>query len=252
MSDTQDVHELRKLIRALVVEYSTAYLSHEGAQKIIELCRSHLQQKAEPVGCVDVRQLLKMQEDDTYAELMPADFRVNDDQILLYTSPPIRPDMVMVPREPTDEMEEAGMEAAHAVNATVSEAVNRFLGWKLPENFSPDAGISFDPAYKEKWGMPIGTNLLNADQAKAMFQHCLIGKPAITEERVIDLKQKYTLSLPVVVQDEPEAHNVYLQVGNQRFCVTPMYCESLEEANHMRTMLANALANLLAAEGNKP
>lgn len=94
--------------------------------------------------------------------------------------------------------------------------------------------------------------LLNADQAKAMFQHCLIGKPAITEERVIDLKQKYTLSLPVVVQDEPEAHNVYLQVGNQRFCVTPMYCESLEEANHMRTMLANALANLLAAEGNKP
>lgn len=77
-------------------------------------------------------------------------------------------------------------------------------------------------------------------------------KPAITEARVSDLKQKYTLSSPVVVQDEPDAHNVYLQVGNQRFCVTPMHCESIEETNHMQTMLANALAALLAAEGNKP
>jgi len=55
----------------------------------------------------------------------------------------------------------------------VKEMVNRFLGWKLPQDFYPDAGISFDRAYGEKWGMPIGTNLLTADQAKAMFEYCI-------------------------------------------------------------------------------
>jgi len=53
-------------------------------------------------------------------------------------------------------------------------AVNRFLGWRLPEDFSPDCYVTFD---KEKarrnnsW--PIGTNLLTADQARAMFQFVL-------------------------------------------------------------------------------
>lgn len=58
-------------------------------------------------------------------------------------------------------------------DALVKKMVDRFLGWKLPEDFAPDAGIYFDAAYKEKWGMPIGTNLLNADQAKAMILHML-------------------------------------------------------------------------------
>ena len=51
----------------------------------------------------------------------------------------------------------------------VDEMVNKFLGWKLPEDFAPDAGISFDTAYGEKWGMPTGTNLLTASQAKEMI-----------------------------------------------------------------------------------
>lgn len=58
-------------------------------------------------------------------------------------------------------------------DALVKKMVDRFLCWKLPDDFAPDAGISFDGTYKDKWGMPVGTNLLNADQAKAMILHML-------------------------------------------------------------------------------
>jgi hypothetical protein len=50
----------------------------------------------------------------------------------------------------------------------------QFLGWKMPKDFSPDGGISFKP-YDMPHMWPIGTNLLNEDQAKAMFEHCLKG-----------------------------------------------------------------------------
>lgn len=54
----------------------------------------------------------------------------------------------------------------------VSEMVNRFLGWKLPQDFSPDCGISFKQLnYPSSW--PIGTNLFTAAQAKAMFEYVL-------------------------------------------------------------------------------
>ena len=52
--------------------------------------------------------------------------------------------------------------------------VDRFLCWKLPESFYPDAGIQFDRrnAYEgPHW--PIGTNLLTAEQAAEMVRHML-------------------------------------------------------------------------------
>ena len=58
--------------------------------------------------------------------------------------------------------------------STIEKMVNRFLGWKLPKDFSPDAGISFKPTkpYEEpEW--PVGTNLLTADQAKHMFEYVM-------------------------------------------------------------------------------
>lgn len=69
----------------------------------------------------------------------------------------------------------------------VSKMVDRFLSWTLPDDFGPDAGISFDPVYKEKWGMPVGTNLLTADQARDMILHLIgdglyIDNGAITDE----------------------------------------------------------------------
>lgn len=54
------------------------------------------------------------------------------------------------------------------------EMVDRFLGWKLPKDFRPDCYVSFDHETAERrssW--PIGTNLLHAEQAEAMFKHCI-------------------------------------------------------------------------------
>lgn len=61
----------------------------------------------------------------------------------------------------------------------IDKMVDRFLGWKLPKDFGPDAGISFTPTkpYEgdelgNSW-WPVGTNLLTADQARKMFEHAL-------------------------------------------------------------------------------
>lgn len=59
------------------------------------------------------------------------------------------------------------------------EMVTRFLMWRLPDNFNPDCGISFKRTYNEcsPFGTsthePTGTNLLSADQARAMLEHVL-------------------------------------------------------------------------------
>lgn len=60
----------------------------------------------------------------------------------------------------------------------VKEMANRFLCWKLPKDFAPDAGISFKAEYNEgtPWPArhePTGTNLFHAGQADEMVRHML-------------------------------------------------------------------------------
>lgn len=55
---------------------------------------------------------------------------------------------------------------------TIKDMVDRFLGWPLPKDFSPDCGIKFTP-FNHPHGWPIGTNLFTADQAKQMFEYAL-------------------------------------------------------------------------------
>lgn len=61
--------------------------------------------------------------------------------------------------------------------------VDRFLGWRLPEDFRPDCGIVFDADAAKKLNPrngryePVGTNLLSAAQADAMIRHMLDGAP---------------------------------------------------------------------------
>ncbi|WP_190241463.1 hypothetical protein [Rhizobium sp. N122] len=62
----------------------------------------------------------------------------------------------------------------------IKHMVDRFLSWKLPENFRPDAGISFRAEYNENTPHPMkhepsGTNLLDAVQAEAMVRHMIEG-----------------------------------------------------------------------------
>ena len=65
----------------------------------------------------------------------------------------------------------------------VKHLVDRFLGWRLPKDFHPDGGISFDREYNASYNAnqglppsihePVGTNLFTADQAKEMFRFLL-------------------------------------------------------------------------------
>ncbi|MGH8028045.1 MAG: hypothetical protein ACREO0_15100 [Pseudoxanthomonas sp.] len=68
-------------------------------------------------------------------------------------------------------------EASQGVDdAMVKRMVDRFLGWRLPNDFAPDAGISFKQMTDPNWQhdtWPTGTNLLHAGQVKEMFEYCL-------------------------------------------------------------------------------
>jgi hypothetical protein len=75
--------------------------------------------------------------------------------------------------------------ARHASQSQVTdEMVTRFLSWKLPQDFHPDAGISFTPYDPPEYPQmreqcwPIGTNLLTATQARAMLEH-VVGNPPV-------------------------------------------------------------------------
>lgn len=63
----------------------------------------------------------------------------------------------------------------------IKRMVNRFLSWKLPADFAPDNGISFEPVgnagtLHEYRHEPVGTNLLTAAQAEEMVRYMLAGE----------------------------------------------------------------------------
>ena len=62
-------------------------------------------------------------------------------------------------------------------DAQIKHMVNRFLNWRLPQNFAPDGGISYTrPNYPPSVdATPLGTNLLDANQAEVMVRHMIEG-----------------------------------------------------------------------------
>ena len=94
--------------------------------------------------------------------------------------------------------------------AQIKHMVDRFLGWRLPEKFAPDGGVSF-----EKFGnkgtphqyshQPTGTNLLDAIQAAAMVRYMLEGLPSVSSA---DVKQEK--------RDAAERRRVQPQVDKAR------------------------------------
>lgn len=66
--------------------------------------------------------------------------------------------------------------------AQIKQMVDRFLSWKLPEDFNPDGGVSVDRVYLAKLPAshpgPSGTNLFSATQADAMVRYMLEGMTA--------------------------------------------------------------------------
>lgn len=63
----------------------------------------------------------------------------------------------------------------------IKHMTNRFLMWKLPQTFGPDAGISFKPSFPDEpmrsrhW--PMGTNVFDYTEAETMIRHMLEGLP---------------------------------------------------------------------------
>jgi hypothetical protein len=80
-------------------------------------------------------------------------------------------------------LDEAGILPTGMTEAQIKHMVDRFLGWKLPDDFCPDAGISFKKTHSEQGPHgsqkyePIGTNLFDATQADAMVRHLVQSLP---------------------------------------------------------------------------
>ena len=84
-----------------------------------------------------------------------------------------------------DDMNEAWIAARRRMQLKsyqIKHMVERFLQWRLPENFNPDGGISFKKTFNEKTTHPmkhepVGTNLFDYGQAEAMIRYITEGMP---------------------------------------------------------------------------
>ena len=97
------------------------------------------------------------------------------------------------------------------MNKTIDELVNRFLRWKLPEDFSPDGGITYNkiqyPPHTTYTYIPVGTNLFTADQAKAMFEYLLSEPQPILSQRKPTISKMETT--------DPVGYAVWNEVENE-------------------------------------
>jgi hypothetical protein len=69
---------------------------------------------------------------------------------------------------------------------------------------------------------------------------------------LLEKVKKYTNIRPVVVEDMPDAHNVFLVVGGQRFNVTPFACDTKLDAEWVQTQLCVALTKIVDSCCGKP
>ena len=84
-------------------------------------------------------------------------------------------------------MSEDNAQDAMPTEGQIKYMVNRFLQWKLPKDFHPDAGIGFNPFFNVEYMAsqgkppmrhePVGTNLFDATQADAMVRFMIEGLP---------------------------------------------------------------------------
>jgi hydroxymethylpyrimidine/phosphomethylpyrimidine kinase len=66
------------------------------------------------------------------------------------------------------------------------------------------------------------------------------------EQKITEIKEKYTLLKGIAVKDEPDSYTVWLVVGNQQFVLDNYW--SKEEGEWQRDMLSKAILALIASE----
>jgi len=108
----------------------------------------------------------------------------------------------------------------------IDQAVDRFLCWKLPEGFCPDNGITFKresdyehPEFGRTKYEPTGTNLFDAQQAKAMLEH--VCEPLLTalQERDAEIERLTSVAIEhrkARLDNAEEAGELRTQVAAQR------------------------------------
>lgn len=77
------------------------------------------------------------------------------------------------------------------------------------------------------------------------------GLQAVPDTRRAPHMEKYVELRPVVVENEPDAHNVILKVGNQSFLLGPFACEDRAHAEWTRDMLCIALDNIVKDQAKR-
>jgi hypothetical protein len=83
--------------------------------------------------------------------------------------------------------ESPALEEQPLTDEQIKHMVNRFLTWRLPENFNPDGGINFKPTFNEHTDHPmrhepVGTNLFDATQAEEMVRYMVDGLSSVKAE----------------------------------------------------------------------
>lgn len=71
-----------------------------------------------------------------------------------------------------------------------------------------------------------------------------LGMSTATDEEM-DIIARYTKRQPCIVENAPDAQTVWLVVGGQSFCINTIPCDTIEEANWTRHMLAKALLKIV-------
>jgi hypothetical protein len=160
----------------------------------------------------------------------------------------------------------------------INKMVDNFLQWKLPSDFSPDAGISFEPEFNHDYMArqgkppmkhnPIGTNLFNAGQAKAMIEHMLAGavsdedaEPvAYAQENLVDIfkysklsvisklekgEDDYHYTLPLYL-DPPQLAERVKELQDEFENKYNDKCDELDSVNQCFNVAVNKIAELQA------
>ncbi len=130
--------------------------------------------------------------------------------------------------------------------AQIDKMVDRFLCWKLPEDFAPDCGISFDGRKDDEWNKnktwPVGTNLLTAEQARQMFLH-------VTTECADGLQphQQRVVTEKVELDEKAKALSEFIGHSPIFETLDPAEQERLKEQNEIMWQYSEILGARIAA-----
>jgi len=112
------------------------------------------------------------------------------------------------------------------------EMLTRFLSWKLPSDFMPDAGITFKRVYNETspYGPsvhePTGTNLFTAVQARAMLEHVLSSRA--TEPAPVAWRWDRSDGTSGYYDQDPASFDI--DMSDKRWKWTPLYASRARSA----------------------